>query len=337
MAVTVLDVAEAAGVSKSTASRALSKSPGVSPEAQRLVMAAAARLGYRVNRMASALRAGESRLIGFVVTNLVNASVQTITEVVQLRAQAEGYQVLLGVTGGDAVREAEIINTLIDHRVDGLILMGTGSNSERINTYVAGGLPVVNLIRHPADGVSPVVLPDNYHGAFEATQHLIALGHTRIAFIGGPLSIASGHERFAGYRSALEQAGLAAEGDLVRRGPFEHAFGRTAASDLLDGPHPFTAVLIANHEAMYGVLSTLSERHVQIPRDISLIGFEDFHWFATWNPPITVVDINPTAMAHATLDALLNQIRGENSTSPTVERTSARLIVRSSCGPAPIA
>ena len=327
------EVARAAGVSKSTAARALSEDRGVSADARKRVLAAAEQLGYRVNRMASALRAGESRLIGLVVTNLVNASVHTITEVVQSQAQAAGYQVLLGVTGGDPEREAHVIDTLIDHRVDGLIVMGTGNNTERINEWVAKGLPVVALIRRPSSGLAPAVLPDNYHGAYEATQYLIGLGHTEIAFIGGDLAVTSGHERFAGYRSALEQAGLAVRDELIRRGPFEVAFGKTAAIELLDGSTRFTALLVGNHEATYGVLSTLSARGVRVPTDLSVIAFEDFHWFATWSPPITVVDIDPAAIATATIESLISQIKGGVSAAGNVHRTGAHLVVRDSCGP----
>lgn len=331
MAVTVVDVAREAGVSKSTAARALAGSPGVSPEAHRRVHLAAEQLGYRANRMASALRSGESRLIGLLVTNLVNASIQAIIEVVQERARAEGYQVLLGVTGGDSARESTILETLIDHRVDGVILMGTGENTDQVNTYAADGLPVVNLIRRPRGGITPAVLPDNYHGADEATRYLLDLGHRAIAFIGGPLDVASGHERFAGFRSALEESGLAVRDDLVRRGLFDRAFGYAAATELLESGQQFTAVFVTNHEAIHGVLAALAERRVRIPDDLSIIGFEDFHWFATWNPPITIVDIDPDRLGNTTIDVLLREIRSGTPPSPDVERTNARLIIRESC------
>ncbi|GAB3854301.1 LacI family DNA-binding transcriptional regulator [Nocardioides maradonensis] len=333
MAVTVIEVARVAGVSKSTAARALSDSPGVSPAARKRVIAAAESLGYRVNRMASALRAGESRLIGLVVTNLVNASIHTITEVVQSRAQEAGYQVLLGVTGGDPDREAHLIDTLIDHRVDGLIIMGTGANTDRINSLAQAGLPVVSLIRRAKNGLTPAVLPDNYHGAYEATQYLLGLGHRQIAFLGGDLGVTSGHERFAGYRSALEQAGDEVNDLLVHRGPFDVAFGSSAMTQLLDGPASFTALLVGNHEATYGVLSTLAARGVRVPEDLSVIAFEDFHWFATWTPPITVVDIDSGAIANATFDSLIAQIKGGTAASTGVARTGAHLVVRESCGP----
>lgn len=334
MVVTIIDVARAAGVSKSTAARALTDSAGVSAEAHARVTAAAEQLGYRANRVASALRAGETRLIGLVVTNLVNASVQSITEVIQDRARSEGYQVVLGVTEGDGEREASILEALVDHRVDGLIIMGTGANLERINELSANGLPVVNLIRRPKSGSTPTVLPDNYLGSYDATRYLIDLGHRSIAFIGGPASTSSGHERFAGFRAAMEEVDIEVLPDLVRRGPFNWRFGSSAIGELLDASTSFTAVLAANHEAMFGVLSTLSERRVTLPRDLSLIGFEDYHWFAHWHPPITVVDIEAPEMATAAFSLLVNQIREENrDTTGTVRRTRARLVIRDSCQP----
>ena len=333
MTATVIDVARAAGVSKSTAARALAGDAGVSEATRHRVLRAAERLNYRVNRMASGLRGGQSRLIGLVVTNLVNASIQTITEVVQARAHEEGYQVLLGVTGGDPAREKLVVDALVDNRVDGLILMSTAENVSNVNAYHSAGLPVVNLIRRPRGTDAPAVVPDNFHGAYEATRYLLDLGHTSVAFVGGVTTVASGRERFDGYKSALAERSIDPDPSIILKGPFEPEFGAEAAGKLLDMRSRPTGLLVANHEALFGLLATLAERGVAIPDQLSVIGFEDTVWFPHWHPPISVIDVDPAGLGGTAMDALLKQILGGTPGEPVALRSAARLVVRGSTAP----
>ncbi|MCX6497538.1 MAG: LacI family DNA-binding transcriptional regulator [Arthrobacter sp.] len=329
----VVEVAKAAGVSRSTASRALSGHPHVNPKTRTKVLEAAAAMGYRVNLMATALRGGHSRLIGLVITNLVNASLQTITQVIQAEAQKHGYQVLLGVTEGDAQNEARIVETLVDHRVDGLILMGSDANTERTNGYVRGGLPVVNLIRRPAGSLAPSVLPDNYESTYQATRYLVSLGHRDIAYIGGPMEVASGNERYSGFAAALAESGVAVHQELVLRGAFDPEFGSQAMAQLLGKRTAYTALLVANHEAIFGVLPQLVDAGINLPQELSLVGIEDVPWFTAWRPPITVVDISPAAVAIAAFDTLLHQIQKESPENAPILRPGVKLEVRGSCAP----
>ena len=237
MAITLQDVADAAGVSRSTASRALAGSPLISAETQAAVVAAASQLGYRINRVASALRSRQTHLIGLVLNNLINASFHTVAEVVQRRAHDEGYQVILMISNAEPKREKELLSTLADHHVDGLILIGTGQNVSQINRMIRDGTPIVAVIREPAGSRAPAVMAADRDGAQEATRHLIGLGHRRIAFIGGPENTNSGSERYTGYAAALAEAGIRIDPALVARGPFEPAFGTNAAHELTGNRH----------------------------------------------------------------------------------------------------
>lgn len=333
MAATVIDVARAAGVSKSTAARALAGDPGVSEATRHRVLRAAESLNYRINRMASGLRGGQSKLIGLVVTNLVNASIHTITEVVQARAQEEGYQVLLGVTGGDPAKEKLVVDALVDNRVDGLILMSTSENVSNVNAYHAAGLPIVNLIRRPRGTDAPAVVPDNFHGAYEATRYLLDLGHTSVAFVGGVTTVASGRERLDGYKSALAERSIELQSSIILKGPFEPEFGAEAAGRLLAMRTRPSALLVANHEALFGLLPALSERGIAIPEQLSVIGFEDTVWFPYWHPPITVVDVDPAGLGNVAMDALLKQILSGTRSDAVALRSAARLLVRGSTAP----
>ncbi|MFF4235297.1 LacI family DNA-binding transcriptional regulator [Actinomadura geliboluensis] len=338
MSVTLKDVAAAAGVSRSTASRALSGSSLIAAETRALVEDAARRLGYRPNRAASSLRSRQSRLIGLVVGNLVNASFHTIAEVVQRRAAAEDYQMMLYITDADPRREETILKTLGEHGVDGLILIGTGSNAAASNALLASGTAVVNLIRGAAESAAPTVLAADRDGAHEATRHLLDLGHRHIGYIGGPSDTNSGQERFAGYEQALRERGLPVDERLIERGPFEPAFGSDATGRLLRRVPEMTALLAANHEAVFGVLPALVAAGVSVPDDLSLICYEDISWLRWWHPPVTVVDNGARELGELAMDLLLQQLERQRDKLPSARngrtyRVGAQLIQRGSCAP----
>jgi len=299
-------------------------------------MDAAERLGYRVNRIASGLRAGSSRQLALVVTNLVNASFHTVTTEMQARAHGAGYQLLLCVSQGDPQQEAASLATLAAHRVDGLVVVCTDEGVAEVNRLVAAGLPVVGLVRRPAGLHTPFVLGYDEEGAGLATRHLIELGHRRIAYIGGLPSTTTGHGRFDGFKKAHLEAGLPLDPGLVQQGPFDPSFGIEAVQRLL-ARHDFTALFITNHESVFGALPELMRNQISVPDDLSLICYEDVPLFDCWHPPITVVDNRAAEMARAAFDLLLEEIGrvAPHDGEPQVVRVPPRLIVRESCSARP--
>lgn len=332
VALTILDVARAAGVSKSTASRVLSGHPATSEDARARVLAAAERLGYRPNRMASGLRGGASHQLGLIITNLVNASFHTITTVMQARAHEAGYQLLLGVSGGDPEQEAGLLDAFTDHRVDGLVIVCTDGGVDQVNRMAAAGIPAVCLVRRPPGIGTPVVMGDNAQGAYQATRYLLELGHRRIAFLGGLPSTTTGQERYAGFVRAHRETGVAVDPALVCRGPFSPAFGVEAVRGLYRAGTDFSALFVANHEGIFGALPELVRRGVHIPNDLSLICYEDVPLFECWHPGITVVDNAPAELGRAAFDVLLARIAGD-AEPPGVLRVPGHLVVRESCAP----
>jgi LacI family transcriptional regulator len=337
VAVTLDQVAEAAGVSKSTASRVLSGSSRVSAQTRRAVQSAAERLGYRPNRIASGLRTRRSNLVGLVMTNLVNASFHLIAEVLQQRLDERGYQVLLCVTDSDPVRERRYLDVLLDHRVDGLIIVGTGDNTATVRQVSAAGIPVVNLIRSPDSAPGDSVMAGDREGAEMAVQHLLGLGHRRIAFIGGPPGVDSGRDRYAGFAAALTGAGIEPEPTLCARGPYTVPFGAEAVMRVMAADNPPTALYSANHEATLGALGALVQLGVRVPEQLSLVCHEEAPWFPYWHPPITVVDNDARDLGELAAEQLLRRIdsRPDNG-GPGPEgagrfiRVGSRLVVRSS-------
>ncbi|MBY6682341.1 LacI family DNA-binding transcriptional regulator [Rhodococcus sp. BP-316] len=333
MTVTLADVAVAAGVSRSTASRALSGSTLISADTRRSVEEAARTLGYRPNRAASALRSNKSHLVGLVMNNLLNATFHTVAEVVHKRCSDNGFQVLLCITDADPARERDVLAMLGDHGVDGTIVIGSGRSAVESNALLAQGRAVVNVIRSVRGSAAPTVLADDLDGARDATAHLLDLGHRRIGYIGGLEDATSGRERFEGYRSALADHGIEVDPSLVRKGPFTTEFGVAAVDSLLDEPSGMTALYAANHEAVFGILPTLVGRGVSVPSDLSLICHEDMPWLSLWHPAVTVVDNGASQLANVAMDLLFQQMSEPSKPDGRTYRIGARLVERASCAP----
>jgi LacI family transcriptional regulator len=337
MANDLREVARLSGVSVSTASRALSGSPLVSAATRLVVEGFAAAIGYRPNASARALRTGGSRLVGLVITNLVNTSFRVIAELLQQRLSGAGHHLVLCITGGDEGQEQAALRTLMELDASGVVAVG--SNSQAFAEVRARGTPVIHLGRRPSAPVGDCVLGDERGGARLAVELLVAQGHQRIAIAAGPPSVTSGRERLQGYRQALTAAGRPVRDELVRSGPFAPETGRAAVDELFALPvsrRP-TALLVANHEAAYGVLPRLRELSVAVPAELSVICYEDAPIMAGWWPAVTVVDNRPDRMAELISELLLDRIGGgpRAERKPAVHRVPTRMIERDSVGRRP--
>jgi LacI family transcriptional regulator len=332
---TLNSVAAAAGVSTSTASRALSGHPSVLPDTRARVTAAAAALSYQPNLTASALRTRRSGLLGLVVDNLRTATSHTIAETLQAWAAENGYQVLVCMTDGDPGREAAFLRTVRAHHFDGVVVAGSGGNTELVDELVRHGRAVVTVDREVPGSLAPSVSSAHERVARLATEHLIDLGHTRIAAIEGPAESTSGRLHHAGFSAAMAAAGLPVLDELVHRGPSSHEFGAAAATALLALPEPPTALLVSNHEASFGALPTLNSGRLAVPDELSVICTEDEPFYSWWTPPMTIVDNRAADLARRAAALLLAQLdaaEGERP-RPTVEPVEPVLVLRRTTAP----
>ena len=336
MPVDLRKVALISGVSTSTASRALAGSTLVSAATRARVSRVAKDLGYRPNASARTLRTGDSRLVGLVITNLVNNSFRVIAEMVQQRLAENGYHLVLTVTDGHAEQERTALHTLLELGASGLIAVG--SDNEAFAEVRARSMPVVHLGRRPDLLAGACVLGDESRGAATATALLLGHGHRRIAFVGGPASVLSGRERLRGYRNAMTKAGRPVDPSWIVRGPFTAETGIQAVDTwmaLPAGRRP-TGILVANHESTYGVLPRLRELSVRIPEDISVVGYEDAPVMRWWSPPITVIDNQPEKMADLVSTLLLQRISDpQDPAKPQVHRVPVLLRERASVARVP--
>ncbi len=332
MSVTLKDVARAARVSVSTASRALGGGGLASERTQERLARIARELGYRPNPIARGLKTGQSRLVGLLVHNLTNASFQVMAEVVQARLKTLGYQMLLCIGGDDPQQESDTLTTLADHRIDGLIVVPTGKNGAQLEA-LAKNIPIVCLVRRDNDTDLETVLADDPQGAYLGTRHLIEQGHRRIGFIVGRSDTTSGRERLSGYIRALREADLPMDNALVHAGHFEPETGATACRKLLDLADPPSAIFVANHEATLGVLRVTAERNLSIPDELSLLCYEDMPWFAWHRPAISIVDNGARDLANLAVDRLLHRMdaKGNGNDGVREYRVGARLVKRDSC------
>lgn len=333
MSVTLKDVAEAAHVSISTASRALGGGGLASERTQARLARIARELGYRPNPIARGLKTGQSRLVGFMIHNLTNASFQVMAEVVQARLKALNYQMLLCIAGDDAQQERDTLATLADHRVDGLIVVPTGKNGAQLTALDAGDIPIVCIVRRDDDTELETVLADDPEGAYLGTRYLIGLGHRRIALVVGRQDTTSGRERLSGYMRALREAAIPLDNALIHAGHFEPETGAVACRKLLDLTERPTAIFVANHESVLGVLRVTSERGLAVPDDISLLCYEDMPWFEWHRPAISIVDNGARGLANLAVDRLLQRMdnKGGDVDRAREYRVGARLVIRDSC------
>jgi LacI family transcriptional regulator len=332
MSVTLKDVAQAARVSISTASRALTGTGLTSERTQQRLTRIARELGYRPNPIARGLKTGQSRLVALLVHNLTNASFQVMAEVVQARLKALNYQMLLCIGGDDAQQESDTLTTLVDHRIDGLIVVPTGRNGAQLKA-LANDVPIVCLVRRDDATDLETVLADDPQGAYLGTRHLIELGHKRIGLIVGRQDTTSGRERLSGYVRALREAGIAKDDTLIHAGHFEPETGATGCRKLLDLPRPPSAIFVANHEATLGALRVIAERNIAIPDDLSLLCYEDMPWFEWHRPAISIVDNGARDLANLAVDRLLHRMdaKGNGNDGVREYRVGARLVQRDSC------
>lgn len=312
--VTIGDVAHAAGVSPSTASRALTGQGYAAATVKLRVMAAADRLGYVPDDIARSLKRRTSRLIGVVISDLRNQFYADLAAGIEQVLGEAGYQTVLVNDDGDADRELAGARTLLAMRVPGAIV--TPLTPEAGAMLTAQGVRVVEVDRQMAENQCDAVLVDSEHGAHAATSHLLELGHRRIAFLIDELEWTTGVGRLAGYKSALKAAKVRFDQRLVARVGFGSGDAATALSTLLDAQPDVTAVFAANNLMASGVWQELQRRRLRVPKDISLVAFDDMPWMTMVQPAVSAVSQPVVSMGTRAAELLLQRMSGELAGPP---------------------
>lgn len=329
-AATLRMVADASGVSTTTASRVINNAPHVRPEKREAVLAAIARLGFVPNTIARALADGRSRTIGIVVQHFESPCYAWTLRGVEEALSKAGYGLVVASGHWDRREEERCVQSLKARRVDGIIVL-TGTLDDGYLTELAQDLPVVATGRDLKAPGLHCLHSNDFEGARAATRHLIQRGHRRIAHITGDPSHPDAVEREQGYRAALEEAGIAPDRALVVRGNYQEASGERGAEDLIRRGIEFTALFAANDQMAAGAAQALCRHGLRIPQDVSVVGFDDVLAAAHACPPRTTVNLSPAELGRRAVAAMLDLLahRRPRAVAPEPElvvRLSTRFV-----------
>lgn len=328
---TIADVAEAAGVARSTVSRAMNREHTFyrSDSAAR-IRAVAESLGYEPNPSAANLRRRQTNTIGVLVSRLTDTVMATLYEEIASACAARGYHALVAITYGDPDLERENGHAMLASRVDGLILTTATTEGGLCTELLERDIPHVLALR--AYGPSPSVTGDDALGGYLATRHLIDLGHREIGIVAGPDEAPTALARREGYRRAFTEAGLPERPEFVYPSTFSMETGETAAEAFLAGGQRPTAVFAVNDNTAIGFTSVIQRAGLRIPQDLSVVGYNDIPLVARLAVPLTSVRVPFREIASAAVDELVNSINGQ-PISPHRQRVLApTLIPRASTG-----
>lgn len=313
------DVAERAGVSAQTVSRVVNASPRVDPATRARVEAAMAELGYRMHRAARALRTGQTRTIGLVVSTLASVGNSRMLQAISEAAAERDYALTI-VTAGPSKDITEAFARLRDQGVDGAIVLNEATRLAR-DTAAPADLSLV-VVDSPPDDRFAIVQTDHAGGAHAAVAHLLGKGHSAIHHLAGPEGSFAARERERGWRDALEEAGVDVPEPV--RGDWTSASGHAAGARLAAA----SAVFVANDQMALGLLRAFAEAGRRVPEDAAVIGFDDVVDAAEYRPPLSTVHQDFDALGRAAVTALVGMI--ENAQPAGLVTIPAHLVLRAS-------
>lgn len=329
-AVSIKTIAQKAGVSPSTVSRALRNDPRISPETTQRVQTLAQELGYVPSQVARSLVLQRTRTLGIVVTTAADPYVSQVLSGVEEAAASAGYATILATSGGLPEQELQAVEMLRQRWVDALIVISSRASDLYGAIMAEIDQPVV-LVNGQANAPGCYsVRIDSVAAARLATHHLLGLGHRRIAFIGGPASGRSSAHRREGYLAALQDAGLRVDHRLLLPGVGEAADGRRALPWILD--LQATAVVCYNDMTAFGLLAAAAAIGVDVPGELSLVGIDNLPYAELSYPPLTTVDQRAAELGRTAVEIALRAVEGQPARDVVLE---ADLVVRASTAPPP--
>lgn len=330
--VTIKDIAQVAGVSPSTVSRALNDSALINEATKRRIRRIAKKLGYERNELARGLVKGSSGTVGVIIPDITNPFFAEITKGVEQVVRSRGFGLVLCTTEGVPSREQEYLRLLRRKRVDGLIIASVTVDDPYLKELQRARVPFVLVSRLSEKVAAPYVVVDDQAGGRLAVEHLVSLGHTKIAHIGGPENVHSGRERMQAYREVLKERGIRIRRDWAVFATFTQEAGYTVGKVLLLGKERPTAIFAANDLIALGVMEAAEELGVRIPKDLSLVGYNNIAYAALPRIQLTTVAQPAHEMGEIAADYLLSTRTGGASEKLQCV-LSPRLVVRKTTAP----
>jgi len=309
--VTIKDVAKEAKVSVATVSHVINKTRFVSEFTRQKVLKTMARLHYQPDGIAQSLRSKRTNTIGLIISDIANSFYPEVVRAIEKEMVKKGYSIILTDTDDNIEKEKELVTLLFNRRVDGFIIVTAGEEKEHIEFLLQRDIPVVLLDRRISGLKLDAVLVDNRGGTKKLIQHLINLGHKRIAIITGSLNVFTGKERLNGYLEALKEHSLPVDDQLIKKGNFRRESGYFSTLELLSLNPPPSVIFACNNLIGLGVMDALREKEIQIPEEMGIAIFDDLPWFKHLSTPLTVVAQPTFRLGEIAAKLLLERIRGK--------------------------
>ena len=324
---TIRDVARQAGVSHQTVSRVINRSADVLPETRALVEAAIEQMGYRPSAIARSMARGLTHTLACISPNLTDYTFASVIEGAETEARQHDY-FILSSSAADPDAFRQLVDELVGHRwVDGLIVINPYSDER--HQYVPEDFPVVYVgARSHGESISLVCLDDEMV-AYEATRHLLSLGHRHIATVTGPMAEDCSQDRAKGYRRALQEAGIAFDEQLIVEGDWSATSGQEALLSFVSQSHTPTAVFAQNDRMAMGVLRAARDAQLKVPEQLAVIGVDDMPLSSYFDPPLTTMRQDMPRIGQEATRLLLELIQDRNTAIQEV-KLPAQLVVRQS-------
>jgi DNA-binding LacI/PurR family transcriptional regulator len=338
MPITIKDIAKKAGVSHSTVSRALRGSPLINEETAGRIRKAAGDLGYQPSAAARSLKTRRSQVLGVVVSNMDDPFFSEILQGIEDGVQESGYSLFIAASQRDPLREQKIVQALMEHRADGVIICSSSFSAEQGRQLLQYGLPIVVVNNQAAEDFRYSIYHDDLDGSRQVTRHLIDLGHQRIAYLGNSLSGRTTLDRLAGYQMEMDAAGLPIHPGYIHQvAGGNPKTGEDALDHFLNLPCPPTALQCFNDMLAIGVLKGLRQAGIKVPQAFSVAGFDNIVISEFACPPLTTFDqpkqyIGAEA-AHLILDLLETPHNHGAAPQPRIRILQGSLLVRQSTAP----
>ncbi len=328
---TIQDVARRAGVSRQTVSRVLNNKGEVRPETRERVLAAIEELNYRPNAVARSMVRGHTCTLGCIAPSLTDFTFASIIEGAQAEARRLGYFILTGSAPTEQAVES-LLEEFLHRQVDGLMVFNPYADGRfrYLLPLIENGTPVVYLGNTSRGEPVSSVRCDDPDGGFQATRYLLELGHTAIATITGPPNEECVGDRLNGYRRTLEENGLSVDDRRIVSGDWSALSGYRATRSLLEAGVPFTAIFAQNDQMAIGAIRALREAGLQVPRDVSVIGFDDIPLASYFDPPLTTLRQPMAELGEQAARLLISALR---QSTPILEQLllPACVVERASC------
>jgi LacI family transcriptional regulator len=287
---TIYQVSELAGVSLATVSRVMNNSSKVSPKTREKVLAAMAELNYQPNSIAQSLASRRSNCVGVLVSELHGPIFGSLVSSIEQELRLAGKFTIFAVGHSDETKEIEGINFLISRNCDALILHLEAVTDDYLRGLLDGNTPFVLINRDVKGLENNCISLNNEHGGYEATRHLLELGHREIVYISGPLTWGDASDRLVGHKKALAEYKVEFDPNLMVEGDYMVPSGYRAMQEIFERNVTFSAVVCANDEMAVGAMEVIREHGLSIPDDLSVIGFDNVRWAPFLSPKLTSVN-----------------------------------------------